>query len=1091
MLRSGSNNMPTRRRPKQDGAVGSQPSRACPHCGKAFSSAGGLAYHVKQNVCRKATTNGPGGDKAVGENGKAKNSEKQETVAAKSSRGKRKRSSVESDADDHKKEPAETPVSGRRRKTKVKSYAEDVDEDSSSAYEDKGDSDHDEDDDLEVDDLAPDEVYSEPKKKKTSWRRSKPKITAAPDKRGASFRVLRPGEKFMTKFGIVKVLADNRLPPGKEVSEEYPPKPVLVRYHADCRRFEARQDRMRDEIAAGGRYRRSELKRLHEGSMNESEKAKLSWKLYCSSLDLDEILKQRKTYVEPITNCVKDDCRPTDPWPKDEFYPDRIVECEVIQDKRVIIDVSGVEMDDGGGDRGVVCEERAQKISSRQKVPMRLYLQRKELSEAYREDEANFICADCGKQYVSRQASTYHVKKKICVVPACDIARPKEERIAGIDKRAQSKSARSLTALLLKKHFVSKAKFPVKEEVIEIDDADAASKPASKAKSRSAKSRSSKANSQDLVFGNPNNIKQSKLASMPSWIVFNAERSPMYPEIYNALGFRRGAQNRNHFSKKMMEDGYVPRIEKNRLRKKLKKMVAMDPANFKMQDLTHMGYIPTEALHKKTQESFKKAELNAAIARGKVPPPSEALTSPDPVDADIDHGTTMPPLPSIEAVPVEPPPLPDPADGIPPLPDPIDIRSSQEDYSSVRQRNGRHATQTDDLGMNSGEFTGAEHYLFLEGMRQHGKKWAKIAEIMKTRTGDQIRHHARWYFRGLEKKKNGDLPRAHDETVDEIDFGSSGGDDFFDPEALQLDVDAPSAQPLTNDKPVESREIAIKAPKPKKKRKQTSAKDPGGSDNGSKRARALTTTRVPKLKNKPIVIDTQVLAAECEAGRYPSVSLFNGRHEGKCVLCPKEEEGSLIVNCAFCKNTVHQVCLNKRMLLREPPVVIRENEPLHDTPMCHECITVCLNRRLRAEGRRLSQWQVELSKAGLSEGKIPPASSISDEINLKGNKNADPLEEKDDEPATTAEVCPMGGPGGLICCDYCTAAYSRVLSNTAKEMEIQSVARTGQEVKEILELLGDARNRLQDFSDVTYLNNQRRALLDSDQGASHRKPGSR
>lgn len=1024
LLGGGSNNMPKRKKPKQ----GSDALRLCPHCGKAFSSAGGLAYHVKQKVCRKAA-NSPGEDETGSDKGEAEEGKKQETVVAKSG-GKRKRSSVKSDAGDDakntrriKKKQAEIPVSGKRRRTKVKSYAEDVDGDSSSAYEDKADSDH-EDDDLDVDDFVPEEVHSESKKKRKSWRRSKPKIIAQ-DKR--AFRVLRPGEKFITKFGIVKVLADNRLPPGKEISEEYPPKPVLTRYHADCRRFEVRKDRKRDEIAAGGRYRRSELVRLHaDGSTTEANKAKLSWKLYCSSLELDEILKQRKTYVEPITNYVKEDCTPTDPWSKDEFYPDRIVECEFVQDKRVIVDVSGEEMDDAGGDRGVVCEERVQNMSNRQKIPMRLYLQRKELSQVYREDEANFICADCGKQYVSRQAITYHVKKKICVVPAYDVDK-KEERIAGIDKQAQSKSTRSLKDLLMKKHFVGKAKLPVKQEVIEIDEGGAASKPASKAKARSS--------TRDLVFGNPNNIKQNKLASMPSWIVFNAEHSPMYPEIYNALGFRRGAQNRNHFSKKMMEDGYVPRIEKNRLRKKLKKMVSMDPANFKIQDLTHMGYIPTEALHKKTQESFKKAELNAAIARGTT---SEALTALDPLDADIDHGNKMPPLPSVGAMSVEPPPLPDPADGIPPLPDPIDFRSSQDDYSSIRQRNGRHVTRTDDLGMNVGEFTGAEHYLFLEGMRQHGKKWAKIAEIMKTRTGDQIRHHARWYFKGLEKKKkNGELPsRTYDGTLDEIDFGSSGGDDLFNPEAQKVDVAAPSAPPLAIDKTVESREVAAKATKPTKKRKQASAKDPGGSDDGSKRAKALPSIRVPKLKNKPIVIDTQVLAAECKAGRYPSVSLFSGKHEEQCVLCSKEEECSLMVNCAFCKNTVHQVCINKRMLLRDPPIVIRENELLHDTPMCHECITICLNRRLRAEGRRLSQWHVELAKAGLSEDKLPPASGMSEEINLNDNRNAGALDDKGGEPATQVEVCPMGGPGGLICCDYCTAAYSRVLSNTAKEMEM-------------------------------------------------------
>ena len=68
------------------------------------------------------------------------------------------------------------------------------------------------------------------------------------------------------------------------------------------------------------------------------------------------------------------------------------------------------------------------------------------------------------------------------------------------------------------------------------------------------------------------------------------------------------------------------------------------------------------------------------------------------------------------------------------------------------------------------------------------------------------------------------------------------------------------------------------------------------------------------------------------------------------------------------------------MLRKEPPIVLREAEP-HDSQMCHECLTVCLNRRARAETRRLRKWQYELSKAGLQN--IPAAAGLTEEVNLK------------------------------------------------------------------------------------------------------------
>jgi hypothetical protein len=238
------------------------------------------------------------------------------------------------------------------------------------------------------------------------------------------------------------------------------------------------------------------------------------------------------------------------------------------------------------------------------------------------------------------------------------------------------------------------------------------------------------------------------------------------------------------------------------------------------------------------------------------------------------------------------------------------------------------------------------------------------------------------------------------------------------------------------------------------------------------------------------VIDTQVLAAECEAGRYPSINRFQGEHDVQCTICRKPRKTTLI-NCDFCKNSYHQLCLDKSMLLKTPQVVLRQNEP-DDVPMCNKCISTCLFRRWRAENRRMNKWQHELAKAGL--GNVPEAASLREEVNLnqvKVDKGANADDEKvvgggmakDDITPTTYEPCPDGGPGGLICCSYCTAAYSRFLVNTAKEMEAQSVSRVGQEVSEILEMLEDAKQRLQRASYVSQSNEDRRSLLEQNQTA--------
>lgn len=59
-----------------------------------------------------------------------------------------------------------------------------------------------------------------------------------------------------------------------------------------------------------------------------------------------------------------------------------------------------------------------------------------------------------------------------------------------------------------------------------------------------------------------------------------------------------------------------------------------------------------------------------------------------------------------------------------------------------------------------------------------------------------------------------------------------------------------------------------------------------------------------------------------------------------------------------------------------------------------------------------------------------------------------------------SQVCPDGGPGGLICCETCAQAYSSYLNQTIRDIEVQKTHKVGKEVQEILGFLEEGRKTL-------------------------------
>jgi SHAQKYF class myb-like DNA-binding protein len=68
--------------------------------------------------------------------------------------------------------------------------------------------------------------------------------------------------------------------------------------------------------------------------------------------------------------------------------------------------------------------------------------------------------------------------------------------------------------------------------------------------------------------------------------------------------------------------------------------------------------------------------------------------------------------------------------------------------SSSSSQTKKHPT-----GENTGRWTKEEHQTFLDGLKQHGKEWKKIANMIATRTVVQIRTHAQKYFQKLAKSR--------------------------------------------------------------------------------------------------------------------------------------------------------------------------------------------------------------------------------------------------------------------------------------------------------------------------------------------------
>jgi hypothetical protein len=238
------------------------------------------------------------------------------------------------------------------------------------------------------------------------------------------FGILEKGARFITKFGVVEVIADDRVPENS-IKSKSTATPKTVRTYLNRRqRFRERYDRVIRDIAAGTRYRREEVSKMYAASKLSTSAAGVNisqekvWSLYCKSLSLKQILLDGFSSAEEKVGKVEKFSE-EDPRSPPDLYPERIVECRLVDDEREFIIVSAgynfrSPENDEAGASGLEYNVRERPSTRIQISSMRLYIARNELVQEYDAATPCYICKICSQTSRHRTGLKYHLSNSLC-----------------------------------------------------------------------------------------------------------------------------------------------------------------------------------------------------------------------------------------------------------------------------------------------------------------------------------------------------------------------------------------------------------------------------------------------------------------------------------------------------------------------------------------------------------------------------------------------------------------------------------------------------------------------------------------------------
>jgi uncharacterized C2H2 Zn-finger protein len=223
---------------------------------------------------------------------------------------------------------------------------------------------------------------------------------------GKAFPSLQGGDKFVTPFGIVQVIKDDRAVPTASLPNDIKKR---TRTYSNARLgVEAKLHNFYVFRAAQLRMRRNSINALYENSQ---------W-------DCDALFE---AYADPSPEKWVEPLRPENPSAPPGSFPDRIVECKWVPDQR---------------SRDGVAHDHVPPSSNG-----KLFLRRDVLTQRYREDECLYSCPNCGQTFYAAPSFKYHVDNQPCLRKAELFKRKRSET----EKRIQNTVEKLMQSLAAKK----------------------------------------------------------------------------------------------------------------------------------------------------------------------------------------------------------------------------------------------------------------------------------------------------------------------------------------------------------------------------------------------------------------------------------------------------------------------------------------------------------------------------------------------------------------------------------------------------------------------------------------------------------------
>ena len=209
---------------------------------------------------------------------------------------------------------------------------------------------------------------------------------------------MKPGEKFVTPFGIVEVVKDDRAVPTAKYPDDYQVK------HRRYQKFKVAADakavRQFAKMASKSRVRLNAINTLYEkGKANRRSVFDAYFggdpEHMRSVINANKVL----TNTASVQSSQEVNPRSINPKEPEGSFPDRIVECILVPDERTHqLDMMRTNVKRNAKPR-----------------PTKLYLQRRMLKECYIESEIVYHCEDCGRRFSTSQARKPHCEGKRCI----------------------------------------------------------------------------------------------------------------------------------------------------------------------------------------------------------------------------------------------------------------------------------------------------------------------------------------------------------------------------------------------------------------------------------------------------------------------------------------------------------------------------------------------------------------------------------------------------------------------------------------------------------------------------------------------------